>query len=143
VTTPYRNAIFLLKVPDESGGGGGFAPMLIFPPTDPVFPAEASISPDGKRVAVVLNSRKGDDVTPVGLIIFPAEEGAGNKGQPLVQGAVASPSWAPNSSQIVYLKIEDGERAIRLFNLRTGTDARISEAGKSYRTPKMSPAIEE
>lgn len=143
VTTPYRNAIFLLKAPDESGGGGGFAPMLIFPPTDPVFPAEASISPDGKQVAVVLNQRKGDNVSPVGLILFPAEEGAGNKGQPLVQGSVASPSWAPNNSQIVYLKIEGGERSIRLFNLRTGTDARISEAGRSYRTPKMSPAIEE
>lgn len=133
---PFTHALMSLAVPSQPGSTQG--PIAIFPPKGQRA-GDLAISPDGTRVAVVIGVEKDDTFVPQMLVVFPNKANGGREAIPLSEGAVSSPSWSPDSKEIVFLKNTGGKRGIYKITASGGVEMRVGSPDKDYRSPRFSP----
>lgn len=135
---PFTHALMTLAPPNAPTNPQG--PIAIFPPKGDRA-GDIALSPDGTKVAVVIGEEDSNGVfVPKGLVIFPNKPGGGNEVIPLVGGAISSPSWSADSSEVVFLKNTGGRRGIfKISASGTGVEMRIGSSDKDYRSPRFSP----
>lgn len=134
---PWRNAIFSFNTADPEA-----PPSFLAATQNPSEDARSvRISPNGQEAMLVTGRNENDQFEPLALIKteFPFQPGAPTT--PIVQGEVFEPSWRPDGQRILYIRREDGDRAI-FSNNGTGTDeARMSPKGRNFSWPVFSPQI--
>lgn len=137
---PFAHALMSLASPGAPTNPQG--PIAVFPPKGPRA-GDIALSPDGTKVAVVIGEDDPDGVfVPKGLMVFPNKPGGGNEAIPLTEGAISSPSWSADSTEVVFLKNTGGRRGIfKISATGTGVEMRVGSSDKDYRSPKFSPQI--
>lgn len=130
VSVPYRHGVFRYSETDGSG-------ILAVSQDDKVAFGQPSLSPDGSRVLFVRGAYDGTNLEPEGLYIKTVK--TSDPEAPVIQGAIADPTWHPSGNKIAYVMREGGKRAIFTAN-PDGTDVKNLTGTKGdFSRPLFSP----
>lgn len=133
---PYRHELAVIGMEDN---GAPIQIMLALVNDDTNVFFDPAISPDGKKVAVVIRSMDKGKESPIGLIVMPLEERGAERGTLLVSGDVSMPSWSADGSMLTYLKrTEGGKNAVYTIGADGSSERKVSDDG-DYLSPRISP----
>jgi len=133
---PYKNEVSMIKFNDQ---GQPIPIMIALVQDDSNVFYDPAVSPDGTKLAIVIVERKGEQQTPVGLVIMPLEERGAERGTMIVPGEVSMPSWSPDGKSLTYLKRQPGGNN-SVFTIRAdgSGERRLTDEG-DFTSPKFSP----
>lgn len=136
VSRPWEHWIGMV---DPNNPQASVPPIAISPDKNLAF-ATPRVSPDGSVLLVTVGDYDESGLAPRQLIVMPARPDGGQGRTLVVEGPITSPSWAPDSQTIVFVRPDaQGKRSI--FSIkRDGSAERNLTAGKgNFRDPVVSP----
>ena len=137
VVLPYKNELSAITI---GADGTPQAIMIAIVNDDTNIFYDPAVSPDGTKVAIVIVQKKGEVVTPIGLVVMPIAERGAEKGTQLVSGDVSMPSWSPDGKMLTYLKrLPGGNNAVFTINADGTGERQLTDEG-DFTSPKFSPS---
>jgi len=139
VTPPFMDGIFKLAI------GADLKPVVEPVAFIPVGARETfvdlAVSPDGTKIAVVI----GENLPTGGyesraMVVMPFEAQGSQKMTPIIQGAVSSPSWSADGTQITYLKTTGSDTDVYRANADGSTELKLTNGG-NWSSPLFSPQL--
>lgn len=138
VTPPFADGIFKVGVGQDMAPS--VEPVAMIPVGAKETFVDFALSPDGKMLAAVIGEKLADGgYISRALVVMPFELQGSQKMTPLLQGAISSPSWSPDSSQITYLKTEGSDTDVYRANGDGSNELKLTNGG-NWATPQFSPA---
>ncbi|RYG75734.1 hypothetical protein EON77_10795, partial [bacterium] len=136
IVRPFRNAIGIVELTDPARPK---ISIVVATPDDKNAFGAPVVSPDGARILSTVGGWAEGSLRPQALVAFPFRERGGDAGTPLKQGEIFEPSWSPDGSKIVYIRRENGRRAIFVSGADGSGEVSITGDKGDFAQPLFSP----
>lgn len=108
---PFKNGLMHMSISNDQP-----TPQVISAfPDDQAF-GDASVSPQSDKIVTTVGTFTNGRYVPTALVTMPFKPGGGSEGEPIIQGPVRFPTWAPSGEVIVFVG-RDSEQNIRMMKL--------------------------
>jgi hypothetical protein len=139
VVPPFEDGIFKVTIGDDLSPQ--VEPVAFIPVGAKETFMDIAVSPDGTKIAVVIGERLEDGGFQARAMVVMPFEGQGSQNMtPIIQGAVSSPSWSADGSQITYLKTIGSDTDVYRAKADGSSELKLTNGG-NWSSPLFSPQL--